>query len=108
MTQATQSQRLVKLVTYAFSATGTVANWDQDESLEAFLFTSAVDVDADITESDLNKVASSTIQPGPNDALWTLNKFTYVTSSLDIGKTLYFGFDFQNRGGTVFAPSAAC
>ncbi len=91
-------------LSYDFGAGGNDLNWDGDEFLRAFLFTSTTGVDGDTVVGDMTEVAVDIYNvPDPtSNPQWTTHSSTafYTTTAGDIGKTFYFGMEFKDPAVT--------
>lgn len=94
-------------LTYDFGAGGALANWNGDETMRVFLFTSPVAVDGSLDTGDITEIASTSYAVDrANDGQWTTfsaNNF-YTTTAADIGKELFLGMVFEDLSGSTLFP----
>lgn len=87
-------------LSYDFGAGGPPARWNGAETMETFLFTSAV-VDGNTVPGDITILAGSQDDYAidrANDGQWTTRSVPslYTSTAADIGKTVYFGMTFRD------------
>ncbi|QDT69074.1 hypothetical protein MalM25_20010 [Planctomycetes bacterium MalM25] len=95
-------------VSYDFGAGGNPANWDGDEVMRTFLFTSTVPVDGFLDASTDITSLGEDLYPIDlvNDGQWTTRNAPafYSSTAGDVGSTVYFGMEFLNPGGNNLFP----
>ncbi|MEQ8211573.1 MAG: sulfatase-like hydrolase/transferase [Lacipirellulaceae bacterium] len=94
-------------ISYEFGAGGALGNWTGDEVMRTFLFTSSTTVDGDTVVGDLTELGEDIYAiDRANDPQWTTRTANgvYTTTAADIGKTIYFGMEFQDPSGPLLFP----
>lgn len=99
-------------VSYDFGAGGGAANWDGDEVMQTFIFETIEDLGSQVPVDEILVRSETTILgqddyevDRANDGQWTIRNVEnlYEITADDIGKTLYFGFQFvQGDGASLF------
>ena len=94
-------------VSYDFGAGGPAANWEDLETMRTFIFTSTTGSNINTVEGDMTILGMDEYDVIlPSISQWnthTGNAF-YTTTAADIGKTVYFGMEFEDggTGGSLF------
>lgn len=94
-------------LSYDFGAGGGPAAWNGDEVMKAYLFTSTVAVDGNVTTADMTEVAADNYAINrAQDGQWTTRNVPvlYTSTAGDIGKTVYLGTVFDQGTGTTLFP----
>ncbi len=94
-------------LTYDFGAGGNTANWNGDETMRTFIFTSTTGVNADTVVGDMTELGGDNYPiDRANDPQWTTREVTnlYTTVASDIGTTVYFGMQFLDASGNTLFP----
>ncbi|MGJ8724097.1 MAG: hypothetical protein ACSHYB_06030 [Roseibacillus sp.] len=92
-------------VSYAMGRFGN--GYDGDESLRVFLFTTEKAINGMLASADVIEVAEEKIAvQAPPAEVWNTyaSKELYTTTADDVGKTLYFGFELENKSGEAVFP----
>ncbi len=94
-------------LSYDFGAGGNVANWNGDETMRTFIFTSTTGVNADTVVGDMTELGGDSYPiDRANDPQWTTREVTnlYTTVASDVGTTVYFGMQFLDASGNTLFP----
>ncbi len=94
-------------ISYDFGAGGNAANWTGDEVMRTFLFESSTPVDPNTIVGDITELGADLYNiDRANDPQWTTRSTdAFYTSTVgDIGKTVYFGMEFQDPAGPLLFP----
>ena len=94
-------------ISYDFGAGGNVANWTGDEVMRTFLYESSTPVDPNTIVGDITELGADLYNiDRANDPQWTTRSSTgfYTSTIADIGKTVYFGMEFQDPAGPLLFP----
>lgn len=86
-------------ISYDFGAGGSSANWGGDELMRTFVFTSTATVDGETLVGNITELAGDTYAiDRASDGQWTTRNASgfYTTTAADVGKTIYFGMEFQD------------
>jgi autotransporter-associated beta strand protein len=94
-------------LSYDFGAGGNSANWNGDETMRTFIFTSTTAVNDATVVGDMTELGSDSYPiDRANDGQWTSHAAAnfYTTDASDIGKTVYFGMQFLDASGNTLFP----
>lgn len=102
-----QAEGEVFSLSYDFGAGGAVGNWDGNETMRTFLFTSVSGANGNTVGADMTELGSDSYQiDRANDGQWTSYSAAnlYTTTAADVGQTVYFGMEFLDGSGPTLFP----
>lgn len=94
-------------LSYDFGAGGAGANWNGDEAMRLFLFTTDDTVNGNLTTSDITIVAEEEYSINrAGDGQWTTREADgfYTATAGDVGKELFLGMVFEDASGATLFP----
>ncbi len=94
-------------LSYDFGAGGNSSNWNGDETMRTFIFTSTTGVNDATVVADMTELGSDNYPiDRANDGQWTSHAAAnvYTTNASDVGTTVYFGMQFLDASGNTLFP----